>query len=406
MKLPILFFISLFSINFSLAQDSLVVYDVIHQNLQLHPPVTYDTSISFNTTQHAIGSLGNRIPLPLSPPSPPLLHPSSLFSAIAPAHNFYDISDYPIRTGVLLRQLDQDTITGPLCSGIMVGPDMVLTAAHCVKHISNGSWHGDSIMIAPAYDNGHFHPTLPTSTGIKYYMLQRSFYNFLQRDLALIQLREPIGLQIGWIGMAYQEDLSYFDQRIFHKLSYPSSIDYADTSKVYNGDTLFYNYGHINTLNILPSHQLGVLSATGIGGQSGSSLFYTDNDSSYYTFGVMSLSTNYRHAQLTAQAFYTFQHVLQQYGTLTNVHPLTTPTEAHAAPNPFQSETTIYFENPQGLSYQFELINTQGQCIYTRSDITTSSISLQRQNWSAGLYFFRLKTAKQPAVVGKLLIQD
>lgn len=404
MKLPILFFIFLLSINVNQAQDSLIVYDVINQHLQQLPPITYDTSISFNTTKHSIGSLGNSTPLPLTPPSSNLLHPGSLFSDIAPAHNFYNIGDYPIRTGVLLSILNQDTITEPLCSGIMVGPDMVLTAAHCLKQFQGG-WHGDSILIAPAYDNGNFHPTLPTSTGIKYYMLQKSFNNFIQQDLALIQLRDPIGLQIGWIGMAYQEDLSYFDQKVFHKLSYPSSVDHTDTSKVYQGDTLFYNYGYINTFNF-PSHQLGVSSAHGIGGQSGSSLFYTDNDSSYYTFGVLSMSSHYRHAHLTAQAFYTFQHVLQQYGTPTNIQPLTPSTEAHVAPNPFQHETSIYFDNPQGLSYQFELINMQGQCIHTISDINSSSIHLQRQNWSAGLYFFRLKTTKQPAIVGKLLIQD
>ena len=165
-----------------------------------------------------------------------------------------------------------------------------------IIHTSNGgtwasqnsttqNWLYDSLLIAPAYDNGSYQPSLPNSVVEKYYVFKSYYNHSANDDIALLQLREPVGQQVGWIGIAFSSDPSYFSNKVFHKLSYPAVPNPNNPSQVYNGDTLYYNYGYIDVINSF----LGINShdAYGVPGQSGSSLFYTDNNQ-YFSFGVLS----------------------------------------------------------------------------------------------------------------------
>ena len=71
-------------------------------------------------------------------------------------------------------------------------------------------------------------------------------------------------------------EIHYYHGKTFHKLSYPAVVDPFDTSKVYNGDTLYYQSGQVNNYqhNYM---KLGSQNAWGVPGQSGSSIFYTNN---------------------------------------------------------------------------------------------------------------------------------
>lgn len=383
----------------TLAQpDTIIVYDVPTQTIDTILPVSFDTAITFDNTLSSIGSLGSQVPLSLTPPAVNLFS-SSNFSDIEKAELSYNVTDYPIRTSIKLFGWNNDTL-GQGCSAIMVGENLVLTAAHCIMLFQN--WLYDSMLVVPAYDNGIYQLTLPTSIVDKYYIFKTFYDGTAWEDIALLQLRQPIGQQIGWIGMAYSSDTSYFSNKVFHKFSYPAVVSPFDSTKVYNGDTLYYNYGYID---ILSPNNLGVNSpeASGIPGQSGSSLFYTDN-LEYYSFGVFSWSTYYRHHTITNEIFYALKNVMDNYAvSISGNQPNSNNTIVY--PNPFSDFTTLEFEYLKNKNYALAIYSAIGQLVRTVDDITTGRVKIERKNLASGLYFFQLRNNRQVVAIGKLIIE-
>ncbi len=400
-------FILLLSLFYSAqAQDTIIVYDILNQSITKIDPVAYDSTQTFNHTSFSMGTLGNPTPLSTIPPNSNLF-PNSNFSKPELAENFHNLLDYPIRTAVALHFYNADTFSGTGCSGIMVGPDLVLTAAHCVSGIGSApTWHTDSFLIAPAYNNGQLQSSLPSSWVKKIYLFQENYNGSIQHETALLQLREPIGLDIGWVGIAYSSDASYFDNKVFHKLSYPSIRDPFDTSKVYNGDSLYYNYGYIDTFPSSYSAYLGVRDGWGVPGQSGSSLFYTDNLNAYYSFGVLSFSHNYSHAHINAQIFYQLQNIIDNYAYTVPISTIPNTSSVKVYPNPFKTQTTFEFENPSSIAYDFELIDVQGRVVIKQHQIKDNSLTINRKNLNQGIYFFRFIHKGQTIFSGKLQVQD
>lgn len=388
------------------AQDTIIVYDILAQTTTKIAPVPYDSSQTFDHTSFSIGNLGNPTILPTLPPTNNLF-PNSDFSRLERAELFHDLTDYPIRTAVALQSYSADTTSGTGCSGILVGPDLVLTSAHCLRRIgSNSTWRSDSIFIAPAYDNGQLHANFPSSWVKKIYLFQENYNGSIRHETALLQLKEPIGLDLGWLGIAYSSDFDYFENKVFHKLSYPAIQDHIDTSKIYNGDTLYYNYGYIDTFPQQPFNSLGVSGAWGVPGQSGSSLFYTDNNSVYYSFGVSTFSNNYAHTHISQQMFYQLQNIIANYGHTVPITKIPNQGAIKVYPNPFNQQTEIEFENKLEISYDFELIDVQGRIVQKKNNITDNSLTIRRKELSNGIYFFRLFAKGQTVFSGKIQVQD
>ena len=133
----------------------------------------------------------------------------------------FGVTDYPIRTSTKLTFFKNDTIIGS-CSGMMVSNNMVLTSAHALYQYNHQTWNFDYILASPAYNYGTTQPAIISSMSSKVYIF-KTFYNKTKfDDIALLQLSEPIGAQIGYTGIAFSADTSYFTNKVFHKFSYPS----------------------------------------------------------------------------------------------------------------------------------------------------------------------------------------
>ncbi len=129
-----------------------------------------------------------------------------------------------------------DTTT---CTGMMVGEKFVLTAAHCVythqpAYCPTGEtacWV-DDIEAVPAYQDG----SEPYGESGYQTILTWTDWTDSQSsdfDLAAIQLRYPIGVSIGWLGVGFNTDNSYFTSNLFSSTAYPEESPY-DGERMYD----------------------------------------------------------------------------------------------------------------------------------------------------------------------------
>lgn len=405
-------FIVLFcGINLFAQVDTLVVYDVRTKETSLILPPNIDSLSEFEHTNWNKGLLPGFTELDISPPA--FTPPNSGFTYLERANLKFNVTDYPIRTAVKIFRFVEDSLV-QRCSGIMIANNLILTSAHCMFFnfdTSNVRFFSDSLLIIPAYDEGTEHQNIMNSVSSKYYIPKTWYENKSWDDIALVELQEPIGLKTGWIGIAFNEDSSIIENSVFHKLSYPGAADPSDTTKVYNGDTLYYNYG---TLDLIQHNYLG-FNLFGIPGQSGSSLFYTDN-SVYYTIGVLSWSLGSRHYRINRDTFYILRNIIENVSStvVKNINdlPLNYSLEQNF-PNPFNSTTTISFTLNRSYLVALKIYDLSGKLVKTllyenkmpgRYEVIWNGKETHGRMVSTGIYYYVLKIGENQLLSKRMLL--
>ncbi len=400
-KYYLIFIIILFAcLKVAGQNDSIIVYDVNSQISSPIVPVWFDSTIIFDNTAHSTGNM-NQIPLNLNAPSANVYNGTN-FTRIERAAINYSLVDYPISTAIRIFYYKQDTLLDQGCSGILINENLVLTAAHCVRNYSSGSWLSDNIVVASGYDDGVFNTVLQTSNVSKYYLF-KSYYAGLSplKDFALLELSNPIGQECGWVGLAFSTDTSYYANKVFHKLSYPYDASMIDTSIHVNGDTLYYNYGEIDVLSNT-SIGLNSTEARLIPGQSGSSLFHTDN-SDYYSMAIAIYSTQYNHYRITNEIFYQFKNVMEYYST-NSIDNVITKEDFNVYPNPFRDLLTVEFSNVHNKPYTISIYNSFGALV--GQEITSlDAVQFDVGDFTTGLFIIRL-TNPDGLVSSKKVIKE
>ena len=389
-------------------QDTLVSYSTRTKTMEILPPVEFDPYAVFDTTSTSIGEFENNIRLPNYFPKENLYNHSE-FTRLEPAADFFDLTNYPIRTAVRMFRYQNDSLKGA-CSGIMVSENMVLTAAHCLISINSvthndGSreririWSGDSIFVSPAYNDGKNQKLLPNAFAINYYIF-KNYYDNLRSDIALMELAKPIGRQLGWIGLAYAEDTVLMNQKVLHKLSYPRIANPYDSTEIFNGDTLYYNFGKADFSRYSQYEWIEVKGTQGIPGQSGSSLFFESNNR-YYTVGVLNTATDLHHQGITPNSFYQLKNILEN-STSSGVD--SEELIAKVYPNPVASFGVFLFENPLEDKLCLEVYNSSGQRVLTKCNITSQSIRIDRNELQKGVLFFQVYGQNKIVAKGKFMV--
>lgn len=374
------------TIKYKAQPDTMIVYDLIAHKIDTVLPVTFNQSITSDKTSSSLGTLANPVNLSLSPPTTNLFSGSN-FSALAKASSFFNLSDYPVRTAVALRTYS-NSVSSRLCSGIMIAPRFVLSAGHCACLNGNFKIY-DSIQAIPAYNNGSIPSNIPASMVKRIYIFKTYYDNTHWDDISLYELKEPIGIQTGWVGIGFNSNPNFTLNKVFHKFSYPGAPQPSNPSVVYNGDTLYYNYGYIDeTQNY---YQVNSSAAEGVPGQSGSSFLYTDN-SEYYSVGVMNFSTQYMHYKITNPVFYQLKNIIVN-------NPLSVKenkgiiSKVNLYPNPFRGKAVLEFEYDPSEKYTLQIKDGMGRTVKTINGIDNGQLTISQDNLTTGLYFLQLSTA-------------
>lgn len=352
----------------------------------------FDTTIVEQHTNYFIGNIDNDLNALNEEVPTENIYTGSNFTRKKQASTEYDINDFPIRTSVKLFKWENDSLKNK-CSGSIISRKHVLTACHCVAYLNHDSLLYDSLYVSPVFDNGEFNTIFEGSWVKRIYIFEN--WNF-GKDFSILELENPIGDNAGWVSIGFDSDDNNLLDGIFYKFSYPAiSLPQIDPNS-YNGDTLYYGYG---LADIASENNLMIDGASGIPGESGSSIIKIQNDNSYISYGVLSFSANLNHCRLSNWKYFALKEVIK------NDLNLSTPElkfmdNISIYPNPVND--MIHISLPEKLKNNtLSVLNSQGRIIKIQSN-ASCEIELNLADLPIGIYLLRIESENR-IVVRKMI---
>ena len=95
------------------------------------------------------------------------------------------------------------------CSAVLVGPDLVLSAANCLYNRTEGRWWGKRELF---FQGGYQFENAGSQSAIAAYAAPKNYrpggrltLNSARVDFALLKLKTPIGKRAGWLGLRWND---------------------------------------------------------------------------------------------------------------------------------------------------------------------------------------------------------
>ncbi len=383
--------------------DSVVVYDLATNTKSVINPIPVTSSTSQHTG-FSYGSIAGTQSLPTTTPSSNLI-PNTIFTKISKTSGTFNVQQFPARTVVKIITY-KGGVSGTL-SGMLVSDCFVLTAGHIILNsnanpIRNFSF--DSIKILPAFDNGTLPIGISSAWVEKIYLLD-SYFNptISSRDIALLKINQPLGKLLGYTGIGFFKDSVSTKTKLFHKFSYPTGYDPLNPALMYNGDTMYYNYGRITYQN----QWLALQGGAAIPGQSGSTFLHFDG-TDYFNVGTLSYSSNYLHYRIVNYDYDALRNVLVTQGcsegTLGLLKEDNSGSVLEVTPNPSSDGFKVSVTGSNRSDFSVYLFDATGKLVLKENSYQRSFF-LPRNNLPEGFYSLILKDESGLQLSQKLIIK-
>lgn len=304
--LRLLLILGLFSLKSYSQVPTVLVFDLENNTIDSITNIPFNASLTEAQTDFSFGWYNQNLAVMDGPLPVANTWPGIQFTKKERATNFFNLEDYPVRTSVRLASINNDTISS-FCSGSIISERHVLSAAHCVCVYNEDSLRRDSIIIQPVFDE-IANTDLPQSLVTKVYVFKN--WNLTTSDFTVLETKERIGNTTGWISVGFQSDTSMLETAHYHKFSYPAISILALDPNEYNGDTLYYSHGEVrHDLNF--NQSINIPNASGIPGESGSSIIKIQDGLEYCSYGVLHFSSDLRHFTINAEVYHAVYEIIK-----------------------------------------------------------------------------------------------
>ena len=395
-------------------RDSVLYHNAITGEEVIILPVPYDTSI------HEAHSLENRGLLPGYTSKRELANFCDDTSVIrCKVDEQFSLENFPFRTIVRVWAYHNGNVIHG-CTGILIGPNYVLTVAHALRLGPEFTAPGqedpwpDSVVVKAAYDN-HQWPELTNGKSQEYYIIKHylnidgngsSYTNPYFGDMALLKLDDDIGKAIGWASFGFSEDTAVYFNRHFFNIGYPSGIDeYNQVNITYNGLEPYLQRIRFTEIDTFSFERWMMQKPNIIHGYSGSSS-WSQEDSMYTSYAIGQTPSSSQ--RITGSRYFTFKSIMDADDSIPAHTYNYTDFNFNTFPNPSSGSFSLNCIAPVDMDVTVEIFGAMGQRVFAGPLSILKGYSTHTIDagfLTQGIYLLRVSDGKDILRTTKVLVQ-